>query len=137
MMPLRFSMAGPLMEPSERARLIATAKTLQERFDKYLAEPCLPELLAMMASMPPTAGGADPEDTPASQPATPHAEMNETPTAPWCCAFNNLGVLESRLRVPRGAIAVERFCIGNRLRNFMYGAFRGCHRVHVVFGPVF
>ena len=130
-------MAGPLMEPSERARLIVTAKTLQERFDKYLAEPCLPQLLAVMASMPPTAGGADPEDTPASQPATPHAEMNETPTAPWCCAFNNLGVLESRLRVPRGAIAVEHFCIGNRLRNFMYGAFRGCHRVHVVFVPVF
>ncbi|KAF8443178.1 hypothetical protein L210DRAFT_3355156, partial [Boletus edulis BED1] len=42
--PLRFSMAQALMERNEKARLIMTAKILQERLDIYLVNPCLPLL---------------------------------------------------------------------------------------------
>ncbi|KAF8548798.1 hypothetical protein OG21DRAFT_1489069 [Imleria badia] len=113
LMPLRFSLAPVLMERSEKGRLIMTAKMLQERFDRYLSDPCLSHLLAAMESM--SAAGVD-QDLHA-KPAG-HAEAEEVPI-PWCCAFNNLGAVEKRLRTDHGMITVGSMCIGNRLRNFM------------------
>ncbi|KAI9568532.1 hypothetical protein HD554DRAFT_742418 [Boletus coccyginus] len=95
LMPLRFSMARVLMERSEKGRLIMTAKILQERFDRCLADPCLPHLLAAMQSMP---------------------LIGVAPTS-WSCAFNNLGIMEKRLRTQHGRITVGSTCIGIRSRN--------------------
>ncbi|KAG8219045.1 hypothetical protein J3R82DRAFT_4801 [Butyriboletus roseoflavus] len=114
LMPLRFSMAQPLTERSEKGRLIATAKALQERFDRYLADPCLPHLLAATASMSPTRVEQDDNTKLGGK-----AEAEETPMAPWACAFNNLGVIEKRLRTQHGRITVGSICIGNRLRSCM------------------
>lgn len=107
-------MARPLMERSEKGRLIATAKLLQGRFDKYLADPCLPHLLAVMASMSPS----DVEQDDSTQLAA-KAEVEETPMSLWCCAFNNLGVMEKTLRTQHGRITVGSVSIGNRLRSCM------------------
>ena len=106
-------MARVLMEPSEKGRLIMTAKILQERFDKYLADPCLPHLVAALQSIPPTGVEQDSNTKLAGQ-----AEAEEAPTS-WFCAFNNLGTVEKRLRMQHGRITVGSICIGNRLRNFM------------------
>ena len=106
------------MEPSEKGRLTMTAKLLQERFNRYTADPCLPQLLAVMESMSPS--GVDQVDRAAGEPAE-QTEAAQAPMAPWCCAFNNLGVVEKRLRTQHGDLTVESIRIGNRLRNCMYG----------------
>ncbi|KAI9568533.1 hypothetical protein HD554DRAFT_2098837 [Boletus coccyginus] len=110
LIPLRFSMAQVLMERNEKGRLIMTAKILQERFDRYLADPCLPHLLAAMQNMPLK------EDS--NTKLADQAEAEEAPTS-WFCALNNLGTVEKRLRTQHGRITVGSICIGVRLRNFM------------------
>ncbi|KAH0826807.1 hypothetical protein J3R83DRAFT_5231 [Lanmaoa asiatica] len=100
LMPLRFSMAQSLAERSEKGRLIITTKVLQERFDKYLADPCLPHLLAVRASTSPTGVEHDSNTELAGQ-----AGAEEIPISPWCCAFNNLGVVEKRLQTQHGRIS--------------------------------
>lgn len=98
------------MERSEKGRLILTAKMLQERFDRYVADPCLPHLVAAMQSMFPAG---------VEQDGNTQAETEEAPTSPWMCAFNNLGPVEKRLRTEHGRITVGSMCIGNRLRSCM------------------
>ena len=110
MIPLRFSLAPVLIEPNEKGKLIMTAKMLQERFDKHLSDPCLPHLFAAMQGMSP----ADVDQDRNAEPAG-HAEAPMS----WCCAFNNLGGVEKRLRTHHGMITIENMCIGVRLRNFM------------------
>lgn len=110
-MPLRFSMAQVLMERSEKKRLIMTAKLLQERFDRYLADPCLPHLFAGLQSIvPPTGAGQDGNTEPAWKAVEPTT---------WNCAFNHLGAVEKRLRTQHGKISVQSMCLGVRLRNFL------------------
>ncbi|KAF8125751.1 hypothetical protein EV363DRAFT_1586228 [Boletus edulis] len=113
LMPLRFSMGQVLTEPSEKGRLIMTAKLLQERFDRYLADPCLPHLFVAMNNK--SSNGVE------SVSEVEHAVRAEAEEAPmsWWCAYNNLGMMERRLRTQHGKITVENICIGNRLRNFM------------------
>ncbi|KAG9309213.1 hypothetical protein JVU11DRAFT_10927 [Chiua virens] len=86
--PLRFSMAQALIEPTEKGRLIKTAKAVQERYDKYLANPCLPQLLAVPASKE-------------------RSETIQTVKNPWRCRMINLGVVEKRVKPDHGAITVE------------------------------
>ncbi|KAG9309212.1 hypothetical protein JVU11DRAFT_10926 [Chiua virens] len=94
---LRFSMAKSLSEPTEKGRLIMTAKEVQARLDKYLANPCLPQLSAVTATMPP------------SEVETARRQKN-----PWQCRVVNLGVLERRMKTDYGAIAVESVSFGTR-----------------------
>ncbi|KAG6376883.1 hypothetical protein JVT61DRAFT_909 [Boletus reticuloceps] len=112
LMPLRFSMGQVLTEPSEKGRLIMTAKLLQERFDRYLADPCLPHLFVAMNNKS-SSGVENVGDV-----NTVRAEAEEAPVS-WWCAYNNLGMVERRLRTQYGKITVENICIGNRLRNCM------------------
>ena len=105
--PLRFSMAPVLKEHTEKARLIKTAKILQERFDRFLANPSLPHLVAALQEM---------SQRNVEQIAP--AEGEEAPIQ-WSCAFNNLGAVEKRLKTHHGKITVENICLGNRLKNFM------------------
>ncbi|KAG9315597.1 hypothetical protein JVU11DRAFT_3235 [Chiua virens] len=94
---LRFSMARFLSEPTEKGRLIMTAKAVQERLDKYLANPCLPHLAAVTATMPPS-----------------KAEIARTQKNPWQCRVVNMGVLESRIKTNHGPITVEGIGFGTR-----------------------
>jgi hypothetical protein len=103
-------MARPLMERSEKGRLIMTAKMLQERFDRYVGNPCLPHLVVAMDSTSPAR---------VEQDGNTQEEAEEAPMFPWTCAFNNLGTVEKRLRTQHGRITVGSICIGNRLRNYM------------------
>ncbi|KAG9310008.1 hypothetical protein JVU11DRAFT_10042 [Chiua virens] len=50
LMPLRIHMAEPLRQDSEKATLIMTAKKVQEQFDKYLPNPCLPMIMLFLRS---------------------------------------------------------------------------------------
>lgn len=101
-----------------------TTRMLQEKIDRYLADPCLPQLLAV------TEGTSDQEDkAPAGEPVS-QVNPDQAQMFPWCCAFNNLGVVEKRLRTQHGAITVKSIRIGNRLRNFMYGVY---NRLSLVF----
>jgi len=98
-------MAQVLMEPNEKARLIMTAKILQERLDRYLVDPCLPLAVAAMDM----------------------ANLNESesmgqqkllePFKIWRAAFENLGVVENKVRTQHGKIMVENICLGVRLRK--------------------
>ena len=128
LMPLRFSMTRPLMERSEKGRLIVTAKMLQERFDRYTTDPCLPHLVAAMVESASPTGveqSGDTEPVPVGQ-----AESEEAPTASWTCAFNNLGSMEKRLRTQHGKITVESMCLGHRLRKFVWDVYDSCSRFH-------
>ncbi|KAG9309210.1 hypothetical protein JVU11DRAFT_10924 [Chiua virens] len=94
---LRFSMAKPLSESTEKGRLVMTAKEVQARLDKYLANPCLPQLSAVTATMPPS-----------------EVEIARRQKNPWQCRVVNLGVLERRMKTDYGAIAVESVSFGTR-----------------------
>ena len=100
------------MERSEKERLIMTAKMLQERFDRYLSDPCLPHLFAAMQGMPAEVGHDRKTDS---------GEKTEAERAlmPWSCTFNNLGVVEKRLQTQHGRIHVGSMSLGLRLRHCM------------------
>ncbi|KAF8548796.1 hypothetical protein OG21DRAFT_1559743 [Imleria badia] len=112
LMPLRFSLAPVLMERSEKGRLIMMAKMFQERFDRYLSDPCMPHLFTAM-SMLPTGVDQDRNAEPVRK-----EEAEEAPM-PWWCTLNNLGVVEKRLQTQHRRITVGSMCIGIRLRNSM------------------
>ena len=103
LMPLRFSLASVLMVPSEKGKLIMLAKMFQDRFDEYLSNPCIPQLFPALGMLP----------EPGRNPETKQAPM------PWWCTFNNVDVVEKRLKTQHGRITVENICIGIRLRNTM------------------
>ena len=102
-MPLRFSLASVLTEPSEQGKLIMLAKMFQDRFDKYLSNPCMPHVFAALGMLP----------EPGRNPETEQAPM------PWWCTLTNVDVVEKRLQTQHGRITVESICIGVRLRNPM------------------
>ena len=101
------------MEPSEKGRLIMTAKMLQERFDRNLSNPCLPHLFTALLNILATREEHDRKaDT---------GEKTETERAPtpWLCTLNNLGVVEKRLETQHGRISVGSMSLGLRLRHCM------------------
>ncbi|KAF8443181.1 hypothetical protein L210DRAFT_3644046 [Boletus edulis BED1] len=108
--PSRFSMAQVLMERNEKARLIMTAKLLQECFDRYLVDPCLPLVFAAVG----TTVVADLDGTE----STGQQSLLE-PFTIWRAAFENLGVVENKVRTQHGKITAENICLGLRLRKLM------------------
>jgi len=110
LIPLRFSMAQALMEPNEKARLIMTAKMLQERLDRYLVDPCLPLMLAAMDTM--LMANLDKLESTGQQNVL-------EPLTTWRVTFDNLGVVENKVRMQHGKIMVENVCFGIRPRKFM------------------
>ena len=119
LLPLRFSMALPLKERSEKARLIATAKIIQQRFDTYLANPCFPQLVAVMASL--QQRGAAQDNKVIDEQAK--ARDKQPPASPWVCAFTNLGVIENRLQTHHDALVVQHMNLGVRHKRHMCGIF--------------
>ncbi|KAG9313331.1 hypothetical protein JVU11DRAFT_5636 [Chiua virens] len=106
LIPMCFSMDRPLMEHSEKGRLLMTAKKVQEQFDKVLAHPCLSDLMAVYVSRPLQ---------------EEHERANVKPRLPpWHCGFQNLGVVENRLAMQYyGKLEVESICFGARVTTFM------------------
>ena len=107
-------MVLPLAERSEKARLIATAKIVQQRFDTYLANPCLPQLLSVMASLPQS--GVNQDNKVVDEQAK---ERDKPPASPWACGFNNVGVIENRLRTCHGALVVQQINLSVRHKYYM------------------
>ncbi|KAG9312342.1 hypothetical protein JVU11DRAFT_7658 [Chiua virens] len=107
LMPLRLHMAEPLRKGSEKATLIMTTKRIQEQFDKYLPNPCIPLASSILARQ--SLSRTD-------QKATPDTNL---PMLPWRCDFEYLGVVESRMSTRQGCIIIDNVCITLRTTTVM------------------
>ncbi|KAG9309823.1 hypothetical protein JVU11DRAFT_10202 [Chiua virens] len=101
LMPLRIPMTEPLRQGSEKAILIMTAKKVQEQFDKYLPNRCLPMVMPIFAQLP--LPGAD----------------SGLPGLPWGCDFQNLGIVENRIATRQGHINVDQLYLAPRVTTIM------------------
>ncbi|KAG9313325.1 hypothetical protein JVU11DRAFT_5630 [Chiua virens] len=92
---MRFPMARHLKEPTEREKLISTAREIHERLKILMANPCLPQFGVVHAALPPPRDGGRMQN-------------------PWRCGVDSLGVLEAFVKTDHGAIKVDSMTAGNR-----------------------
>ncbi|KAG9309824.1 hypothetical protein JVU11DRAFT_10203 [Chiua virens] len=109
MMPLRIPMTEPLRQGSEKATLIMTAKKVQEQFDRYLSDPCLPMTMPIIAQLP--LPGTD-------QKANLNTNLHRVP---WQmeCDFQHFGMVESRISLRQGHISIDNVYLGARVTTTM------------------